>query len=149
MSAVTLTQAEADALIAIEKRRIDGSTWDYPGLGGKISIPLVSFNAREQFILDISRGRINLQKGTYQTRAHQSIPLVRLDFSGPPHRNPDDQEIGTPHIHLYREGYADKWAFDVPTEKFQDLNDAWTTLSDFMIFCNITLPPHINRGLFS
>ncbi|HEY7442131.1 MAG TPA: hypothetical protein VH701_06920 [Vicinamibacterales bacterium] len=26
---------------------------------------------------------------------------------GAPHRNPDDEEIPCPHLHLYREGYGD------------------------------------------
>jgi hypothetical protein len=32
---------------------------------------------------------------------------MRLDLDGPPHRNPDDQEIPCPHLHIYRAGYGD------------------------------------------
>ncbi len=149
MADINLTQAEADALIAMEKHRFDDMRWDYPGLGGSISVPLVSPDKRENFLLDVSRGRIDLLKGTYQNRSRQVVVLVRLDFGGQPHRNPDDQEIHSPHLHVYREGYGDKWAVPVPPERFPDTSDLWQLLQDFMRFCNITEPPFIEKGLFS
>ena len=148
MAEINLTQAEADALIAMEKHRIDDTRWDYPGLGGSISIPLISANKRENFMLDISRGRIDLLRGKYQNRARQVIVLVRLDFGGQPHRNPDDEEITSPHLHIYKEGFGYKWALPVPTEHFSNMSDLWQTLNDFMGFCNIIEPPIIERGLF-
>jgi hypothetical protein len=146
---INLTQAEADTLIAMEKHRFDDTRWDYPGLGGSISVSLVSPDKRENFLLDVSRGRIDLLKGTYQNRSRQVVLLVRLDFGGQPHRNPDDQEIQSPHLHVYREGYGDKWAIPVPPERFPDISDLWQLLQDFMRFCNITEPPFIEKGLFS
>lgn len=149
MAEINLTQSEADALIALEKHRADDRQWDYPDLGGSISVPLVSPDRREQFVLDVSRGRIDLAKGTYQNRGRQVVVLVRLDFGGAPHRNPDGQEIASPHLHLYREGYGDKWAFAVPADRFPNLGDAWRTLDDFMRYCNVVEPPAIQRGLFT
>lgn len=149
MTDSSLTQAEADALITMEKHCFDEKQWDYPVLGGRVSIPLFSMDRREQFILDLSRGKINLSKGTYQSRARQIIILVRLDFGSAPHRNPDGEEIGSPHLHVYREGYGDKWAIPVPRERFSDLDDLWQNLEDFMRYCNIVKPPYIRRGLFT
>ena len=57
--------------------------------------------------------------------------------------------IGSPHLHLYREGFGDKWAFPVPPKHFSNLADPWLTLEDFMRFCNVTEPPFIRRGLFT
>jgi hypothetical protein len=148
MVEINLTQAEADSLIAMEKIKMDSQSWDYPGLGGRISIPLVSRNKRENFILDIGRGKIDLLKGNYQNRAHQVVVLVRVDFGGQPHRNPDGQEISSPHLHVYREGYGDKWAVSVPRDKFPNTIDLWQLLEDFMRYCNITEPPNIEKGLF-
>lgn len=149
MADINLTQSEADALIAMPKIRVDETQVEYPGLGGKVSVPLVSENKRENFLLDVSRGRIELKKGTYQTRARQIIILVRLDFGGPTHRNPDDEEIPCPHLHVYREGYGDKWAMAVPADAFPNVADAWATLSDFLRYCNVTEPPRFTRGLFA
>jgi hypothetical protein len=75
--------------------------------------------------------------------------LVRLDFGGAPHRNPDGEEIGSPHLHLYREGYGDKWAVPVPEDRFENLSDPWQTLEDFMRYCNVVQSPMIRRGLFT
>ena len=66
-------------------------------------------------MLDIARGRINLKKATYQNRARRVVILARLDLGGPPHENPDGEEISFPHLHTYRAGYADKWAVPAPT----------------------------------
>jgi len=149
MPEINLPQAEADALIAMEKHRIDDQLWDYPEPGGSIHIPLISSNGRENFHLDMSRSNINLMKGTYQNRSRQIVVLVRLDFGGQPHRNPDGEEVSSPHIHIYREGYSDKWAFPISNADFTDLTDSWQMLKDFMRYCNITRPPKIHRGLFS
>ena len=74
---------------------------------------------------------------------------MRLDFGGPAHRNPDDSEVGAPHLHVYREGYGHKWALPVPQDKFPRLADLWETLVDFMAYCNISEPPKIREGLFT
>jgi len=149
MAEINLTQSEADSLIEMEKYRIDDTQWNYPGLGGSIIIPLASRDKRENFLLDISRGKIDLLKGTYQNRSRQVVVLVRLDFGGQPHRNPDGEEIPSPHLHIYREGYGDKWAMPIPIERFPNIDDLWQTLQDFINYCNIIQPPIIQRGLFS
>ena len=149
MADANLTQAEADALTVMEKRRSGETEWQYPDLGGSVTIPLVSMDRRESFLLDLRRGRIDLTKGTYQNRGRQVVVLARLDFGGAPHRNPDGEEIRSPHLHLYREGYGDKWAIPVPYDDFPNLHDAWQTLQDFMRYCNIVEPPVIRRGLFT
>ena len=147
MAELNLTQVEADSLIQIEKHRVDDTEWDYSGLAGRLEIPLISANRKETFSLDIWRSEISL-KGRYQTRGRKIIVLVRLDFGSQPHRNPDGIEILSPHLHIYREGYADKWAVPIPSEQFSDINDLWQLLQDFMKFCNITKPPEIRRGLW-
>jgi hypothetical protein len=149
MAEINLTQAEADALIAVAKVKVNDDVWEYPALGGSICVPLSSIDRRENFLLDVSRGRIDLLKGTYQNRARQVVVLVRLDFGGPPHRNPDGEEVGCPHLHTYREGFGHKWAAPVAVNVFPRVDDLWRTLQDFMQYCNITQPPIIRRGLFT
>ena len=148
MGETNLSQAEADALIALEKHRANEDRHDFPTGGQKLAIPLWSQDRREQFLLDISCGRIDLSRVTYQNRARQVVVLFRLDMSGPPHRNPNDEEISCPHLHMYREGYGDKWASPVPPDKFRRLSDLADTLEDFMRHCNIITPPRVERGLF-
>lgn len=149
MSSPELTQAEADSLLGMEKHRINAKQWDYPNYGGDISVPLTSSDTREKFLLDLRRARINFSKNTYQTRGRHVVVLARLDLGGAPHRNPDGEKIETPHLHLYRHGYGDKWAFVPPHDIFTDLTNPWQALEDFMKYCNIVDPPFIRRSLFT
>ncbi|MDO8585480.1 MAG: hypothetical protein Q7T82_00390 [Armatimonadota bacterium] len=148
MANVDVTQAEADALLAMEKSKIDDQAWDYPAPWGRICVPLVSRDRRESFLLDVSRSGKIVLKGKYQNRARHTLILARYDFGGGPHRNPDGTEVDCPHLHLYREGYGDKWAYPAPSEAFANTSDDWQVLTDFMRFCNITEPPVINKVLF-
>jgi hypothetical protein len=150
MADIDIPQAEADALIAMEKLCVEKNiTWLFPDPGGKLTIPLVSPDKRENFILDITRAQIRLTKATYQNRARQAIILMRLDLDGPPHTNPDGQEISCPNLHIYREGYGDKWASPLPAARYPNVRDLFSTFEEFMRHCYITQPPQIDRGLFS
>lgn len=123
-----LTQQEADSLLALAKFRISEERHQFPDPGGKLTIEIVSEDKYESFYLDVNRSSVSLSKITYQNRARKIIILARLDVDGAPHRNPDDTEIPCPHLHLYREGYADKWAFPVPADNFAGLADRIGTL---------------------
>jgi len=148
MPEINLTQAEADALLAMEKHAANAERYDFPMSGVSVMVPLNSPDKREQFLLDISRSRIELAKFKMQNRARQVVVLARLDLAGSPHRNPDNAEIPCPHLHIYKEGYGDKWAVPLPVA-FSNTADHWQTLCDFMQFCNITQTPNIERGLFT
>jgi hypothetical protein len=149
MADIDISQVEADALIAMEKHRIDDREWLFSAPGERLAIPLTSIDKREQFMLDVSRGQIKLTKATYQNRARQAIVLMRLDLDGAPHRNPDGVEVPCPHLHLYREGYGDKWATPAEPARYSNTSDLFSTLDVFMGECNITNRPNIEKGLFS
>lgn len=148
MADIELSQSEADALMQMVKVKVNNDEHLYPGIGGILIVPLISQDRRENFLLDIGRGRIEMRRGKYQMRSHQVIILTRLDFGGPPHRNPNGEELPCPHVHLYREGYGDKWAYPVPADNFRNLTDLWQTLYDFMDYCHVAEPPKIVRGIF-
>jgi len=148
MADLELSQSNADALVAMEKHRKDDRELNFPAPGDRLVIPLVSHDKREYFILDVTRFRIKMTKATYQKRARQVIVLRRLDIDGPPHRNPDGEEIPCPPLHIYREGYGDKWAIPAPADRYQDPLNLFPTFEAFMQHCNITLPPSFNLGLF-
>lgn len=146
MSSINISQEEAIRLIEITKEREDNCIYNFPGRGVNLSIPIISEDKREKFFLDIHRGNINLKKITNQMRAHQAIILVRIDFDGKPHTNPDGTIIQSPHIHIYREGYNDKWAEPLPSD-FTNPYEAWKTLYEFMDYCNIVKKPHFHKGI--
>jgi hypothetical protein len=57
MALTDLLQAEANALIALAKVKINDEPYDYPGTGGSLVVPLTSQDKREEFLLNIYRGR--------------------------------------------------------------------------------------------
>jgi len=164
MADIDMPQTEADALIAMEKHCVENKSWSFPHAGARLSVSLTSPDKRENFMLDITRATIRLTKATYQNRARHAIILMRLDLDGPPHPNPPNvpaeprhawlapyagQLITCPHLHLYVEGYGDKWAVPAPAAKYPNVADLFSTFEAFMRHCNITQLPRIERGLFS
>ncbi|MBN2413448.1 hypothetical protein JXQ31_17350 [candidate division KSB1 bacterium] len=149
MSPIELTQTEADRLMSLEKHTLDQRPWSFPDFGGKISIPLTTTDKRENFYLDIGRGKIKLNRTSYQNRALVVVPLLRLDYDGPPHMNPDGQEIPCPHLHIYKEEYGDRWAYKLPQNSFRVTNNILIILDDFMKYCHIITRPNIIYGLFT
>ena len=141
-----LTQAEADALLALEKHYIGNEQFKFPSQGDKLKIELYSADKREAFSLDITSSIIKMSKNSIQTRAQKVIVLARVDIDGPPHRNPDNVELECPHLHLYKEGYGDKWAVPLP-DSFTDHTKIDQVLSDFMDYCNIQTRPDIVGSL--
>lgn len=141
-------QQEADFLLALKKYDFSGEQFKFPYQGGSLRLSLHSSDKKETFNLDVTRGYIALEKITFQTRARKTVILARLDISGPPHRNPDGEEIECPHIHLYREGYGDKWAYPLPDELQAVLDNPYDLLDKFMDYCHIVGKPVIQRELF-
>lgn len=143
--------------MALAKKRSDDIRRDFPIPGETLTIPVESLDGREKFQLDINRGRIRLTKCTYQERYQSINVLVRLDLDGPPHTNPEvhvpprpflipynGSTLRTPHLHLYFEGYLDKWAIPLPA-RFSNIDDLFTAFEDFCGFCNISLVPLIKH----
>ncbi|WP_416054597.1 DUF6978 family protein [Glaesserella parasuis] len=143
-----MTQQEADALLTLGKYDFSDGEYKFPYMCGSLRLSLHSMDKKETFNLDVTRGYIALEKITFQTRARKAIVLVRLDIEGPPHRNPDGEEIICPHIHLYREGYGDKWAYPLPDELKSVLDRPYELLDKFMDYCHIIGKPMIQRELF-
>jgi hypothetical protein len=134
-----LTQSEADQLIAIRKLFVNPDTISLPP-GSDLTYELLSDDKQEQFLLDLWRGTLRLSKLKFQNRARQVVVLVRLDVDGAPHTNPDGQRLSGTHIHLYREGYDDRWAYPLDPNIFSDPADIALTLEQFCGRCNIEKP---------
>ena len=64
-----LSQSVADYLLAVEKVAANAKYRVYPGIGGRVEVPLKSLDGHEAFLLNINRGRVLQAKVTYQTRA--------------------------------------------------------------------------------
>ncbi len=145
---ILLTQSESKILLDMKKNSIDDNAISLPDLGGTLDIHLQEEAGKELFIVNYTRHSINLYKRNHHFRARKVIGIARLDLDGPPHRNPDGEEIGPRHLHLYREGYALRWAQEVP-DSFSNLDDSFETLQDFLKYCNVDKMPNFMKGLFS
>jgi hypothetical protein len=143
-----LSQSDADALIILDKKAADNARWYLPSGGVFTDIPLVSVDEREKFRLGIRRAYIELTKFTFTNLVRENIMLVRLDLSGSGHENPDGEKLQCPHVHIYREGYGDKWARVPPADILNNLGNVYDTLDSFMRFCHVVRFPIIERELF-
>lgn len=141
-----LTQAEANALIAMAKQFVSSAPISIPP-GADDTYELVGANIKERFLLDVWRGSRRIAKLKYQTRARKIFVLVRLDIDGAPHTNPDGMTLGGTHIHLYRERYEDKWAFQPDPTLFTNLSNIQQSFGDFCGFCNAQGPPPFQSRL--
>jgi len=155
------TQSEADALTNMQKKYARKEVYNFPSAGEALTIPIISMDERESFLIDVYRGSIRLTKCTYQERYQEIIILVRLDVDGPPHSNPEvvniplpylkpynGQAISCPHLHIYVEEFMDRWAIPAPSEKFPRTEDIYATLDDFFRYCNVIELPLVQRSLF-
>lgn len=136
-----LTQAEADTLIAMPKRFVNPCVISLPP-GVDETHELIGADLRERFLLDLWRGTMRLSKYKMQARGRIIVVLVRLDINGAPHTNPDGQLLDGTHLHVYREGFDDKWAYPIDPEVFHDIGNVGFAFEDFCRLCHIEeIPP--------
>ena len=156
-----LTQSEADALFAMPKKPKSNDAVTFPHAGGKLLAEFVSIDGREVFLFNINRASIAVSKCTYQKRARQVEILRRLDIDGSPHTNPavetvpleflapyNGLEIPCPHLHIYVEGFAAKWAIPASADLINSNADLYVVMENFLQYCNVQEMPNIERGLF-
>lgn len=131
-----LTQEEAGEYIAERKRFAEQTEIPIPP-GVKSVYDLIGTDGNNVYLLDVHRGVLKLSRVMLQNRVRVAMVLMRVDLNGRPHTNPDQQVLNGSHIHLYREGYEDKWAKPLDPSVFQDENDISQVFRDFCSFCNI------------
>ena len=84
-----------------------------------------------------------MSKLKLQNRARSAIVLVRLDVDGAPHTNPDGTCLPGTHLHVFKEGYDDKWAYPLDPGKFTSVGDPGKRFHEFCTFCNIEGVPSV------
>lgn len=160
----TLTSLEAIELFEMEKKIKSQPINIHLN---RFKIELISSDKKEAFFIDNHVGHGISLHYTNQLRCRREIPLMRLDISGKSHTNPKREckcnprdpfygvhdlyvgkefAPGEPHIHFYREGFGDAWAYPVP-DWFTDLTDREKTLLEFLDKCNVVGKCMIQRGI--
>lgn len=137
-----LTQHEADTLREIEKCLASPTSVRLPQRRETKLYPLwYQYNGRNKDDMTLSafRGNKTPKKVSFRLLYSQCIILVRIDTQDPtPHTNPDGTRIAPlePHIHIYKEGYGDKFAYPLP-EEFSHTNDIIDLFMDFLAYSHV------------
>lgn len=152
-----LKQSIADEYFKLEKVPFENkyNNITFPTIGNSINVKLFSEKEAE-FYLDIKNSMSNrilcLKKITFQNRYLKTYTLRRIDLGNKPHKNPkinfkindllDKYNvclIKEPHIHIYVEGFGDKWAIPLTEiENFKNnQNNEYILLKQFVEYCNI------------
>jgi hypothetical protein len=143
-----LEQGKVETLLVLSKKMADTKTIDFPGPGGFLVSDALDLDEKEHFKIDANRkGRVKPDtKCTYMMRYELTEILIRVDLDGPPHDNPDGETIPCPHVHIYKSGYADKWAYPLPAQEFPAIKDLVATFKDFLCYCKFAEPlPEVQR----
>ena len=145
-----LTQAEADTLLQMNKEFLEENPLEFSQAQPmNYERVLLSLDRREEFLLNVERGRRNRVRLKYQTRARKIVILARLDLNGPAHPNPPNspyrpgERLLCPHLHRYTEGFEDRIAYnlsDVPGLNVRNPNNGLYCLEDFLRFCGVQQP---------
>ena len=111
---------DANIIIYEEKQFLDSHA-DFPALHNTIKLNGLGQRTKYEYIVDVNRKYYLLNRITYHQRVFTNITLLRLDIDTKPHRNPDGKKINGTHLHVYREGYGDSWAYELNDPALHEL----------------------------
>jgi len=138
-----LTDNEFRALLALNKFFEKTNSITTP-VGKAESYALTDASGTKKFYLDVDRGgRIELGRKIKLQNRYRTVTLVRFEINGPYHTNPDGTHIGRNHIHIYREGFDDAWAFELSDFSEIDFSSCESFddyLNVFCEYCHIEKP---------
>ena len=143
------------------KRYAPAMAYVFPAPGTRLIIPAMSADGRRDYIFDIGRRRIRLERVSYQLRAKRTDILRRLCLNGKRHTNPDaEPPVGKPelqavrgvmmegtHLHVYVEGFEDSWAIFPPDGLVANPPDIVRTFRAFARLCGLAETPILSKGL--
>jgi hypothetical protein len=143
-----LSQSEFDYLMSQEKEFEDKSTILLGPAPLQWSKKIISTSTKDTFSLDFYRGTFRLEKYTYNHRFKQNTVLIRFDSYGM-HTNPDGEKMEGFHVHIYKEGFGDKFAYPASHFGIKDSDTIEVVLQRILRYCNINkIPPiEIPMGL--
>ena len=72
---------------------------------------------------------------------------MRYDNGGR-HTNPDGKSFDGPHVHFYKEGFGDKFAYPIEKIEVQNSDSMEEVLGKLLHFCNVRKKPTIEISMF-
>ena len=144
---MSIPQREYDYLMSVEKVFSETDDIELGPAPIRWQRNINAIQSREAFILDFYRGSFELRKYTTNKRYRQTIIFLRYDSMGR-HTNPDGTTFDGPHVHLYREGFNDRFAFPV-TEIGVDSSLAMEEVfQKILSYSNVIQVPQIHLSIF-
>lgn len=118
--------------------------------GYKFKEELNSNDGKNTYNLYLSYGKINIEKISINTVHKQSNKvIVRLDLGNQRHINPDGTIITSDHIHIYKDGYDEKFAYTLDSNEFKSLfpdrKDRTALLKAYLEFIKVMSIPKITE----
>lgn len=145
---MTITQIEYEFIMSQEKVFEDSVTPIHLGPAPiNWTRQINSLVNKETYLLDFYRGSFELSKYTINKRYRQTIILLRYDNGGC-HTNPDGEKFEGAHVHFYKEGYNDKFAFPISSIGIEESDSMEKVFNKIMYFCNIKRFPSIEVSMY-
>ena len=142
-----LLQEEYEELLKYKKKFEED---DYLHLGPhpiKWSRNIISLESHDIFIMDYTRGSIEVKKYSVNKRIKTSIIMIRYCSQGN-HTNPDGiTKFSGPHLHLYKEGFDDKIAVDPSDIGISTTDTIEETIRKILKYANVQDIPVIQSDL--
>lgn len=127
----------------------------FPGMGQSVALEGTGQNTGFSYIVDINRKQCTLSRITYQNRVFTSVILLRLDLDSKPHRNPGNADsIGGHHLHIYKDGFEDSWAYEFDDPRLKgfapgfDFSRLKTTNKETLFYAFSELCNFVNKPNF-
>jgi len=144
---MAITQNEFELLMSLKKSFTRSEEIEIGPAPLKWTREVNSLESHDTFLIDYNRGKIQLLKYTLNKRYKQTVCLIRLDTIGR-HTNPDGEKFDGPHIHLYRDGFDDKFAHPIVSIGINDPTNIENSIKEFLEFCNIRNIPPIQKSTY-
>lgn len=106
---MSISKETFEALMALEKHFLDDKELS---LDNNWTRDIESLSTKDKFQLDYRHSKIEIRKYSFNHRTRISVVLLRY-CAQKRHTNPDGKVFDGPHLHLFCEGYDDKFAFNV------------------------------------
>lgn len=158
MSKTPLMDSEALEFFQ-EEKRFKEPIFKFPRQGTSLSLEAEGVSKHTEYLMDINRKLCTLTRITYQNRVQKTVTLLRLDIDTKPHKNPDGKIISGTHLHIYKEGYLDAWAYELDDPILNSINpnfnpsdlvcsDMERRFEAFSRLCNFVNYPIVSCELF-
>ncbi len=140
-----------------ERKKYIENYFNFPRQNEFITLNAQGSQTQNNYLIDINKKQATLERVTFQGRHRVNIILLRMDIGTKPHTNPDKTLISGNHIHIYKDGYHDTFAYELNDPVLNELNPAFDLTKfktknhtnlfiAFSEFCNFDQCPIIKQS---